>query len=136
MEHPTEKAKSSPVAALLAGAILLFAASKACGYCAGGSDGSGPATEAPATATEARIKDQFSAWDGSHKKLEEWVKSRLNDPDSYEHVETRHDVPSADGTMHVSLKFRAKNAFNATITKTATATVDLDGNFIGDPVMF
>lgn len=37
-----------------------------------------------------QIEAQFSAWDGSHRGLEKVVKDAMNDPDSYDHVETRY----------------------------------------------
>jgi len=35
-----------------------------------------------------KIEHQFSAWDGSHRNLERLIKKTMNDPDSYDHVET------------------------------------------------
>ena len=44
--------------------------------------------EALAKAREQRIQEQFSPWDGSHRGLESFIQRAMNDPDSYEHVET------------------------------------------------
>jgi hypothetical protein len=56
----------------------------------------------------------LSSWDGSHIKLERIVKGVLNDPDSYEHIETRV-APERSGSHDFSMRFRAKNAFGAMI---------------------
>lgn len=39
-------------------------------------------------ARKKKIESQFSAWDGSHRNLERIIKEAMNDPDSYDHVET------------------------------------------------
>ena len=39
-----------------------------------------------------KVKEQFSSWDGAHKNLEKAIKKNMNDPSSYEHVETTYSV--------------------------------------------
>jgi hypothetical protein len=81
-----------------------------------------PREKAPPPTRQDYINRNFSGYDGSSPKLEEKIKSTMNDPDSYEHVETRY---RDDGkTIYVVTKFRGKNAFNATITKEAEGTID------------
>ena len=54
-----------------------------------------------------KIEKQFSAWDGSHITFSRAIKDNLNDPSSFEHVETRYEDK---GTyILVSMKYRAKN---------------------------
>ena len=77
---------------------------------------------------QALIKKQFSGWDGSHRGLEKLIKESMNDPDSYEHVETRFG--DQGDHLLVSCKFRGKNAFNATVTNSVTAKVDFNGNVL------
>lgn len=74
------------------------------------------------------IESQFSAWDGSHIRVEAAIKERMNDPDSYKHVKTRY-VAIKTGLI-VFTTFRGANAFGGIITKTVTAQVDLDGNVV------
>ncbi|TZF83664.1 hypothetical protein FW774_09320 [Pedobacter sp. BS3] len=56
------------------------------------------------------IESKFSAWDGSHIKLVEYVKPRLRDPSSFEHVETTY-IDKGD-EIFVTMHFRCKNGFN------------------------
>lgn len=71
-----------------------------------------------------KIESQFSAWDGSHKKLEMFIKRSMHDPDSYEHVETVY----SDRQSHLIVKttFRGKNAFGATVKNWVKAKVDAE----------
>ncbi len=79
-------------------------------------------------AMEAKLKGQFSGFDGSHRKVEAAIKNRLKDPSSYEHVETRYVVNTNSITVYTT--YRARNSFNALIPGYATATVDADGNVL------
>lgn len=86
------------------------------------------------------IKDQFSAWDGSHRKLKELILKNLNDEKSYDHIETTYiDVNSEErinsvnkllseagysqrvekDDLFISTQFSAKNAFGGTVKNTA-----------------
>lgn len=86
------------------------------------------------------IKEQFSAWDGSHRKLKELILKNLNDEKSYDHIETTYiDVNSEDrmnnvnkilsdagykqrvemDDLFISTQFSAKNAFGGTVKHTA-----------------
>jgi len=74
------------------------------------------------------VEKQFSQWDGSHPGLSKLIKKSMNDPDSYEHVETRF---RDDGeSIFIITEFRGKNAFGGTIKNTVTARVDFQGNVI------
>lgn len=86
---------------------------------------------APKTKEEIRkeqIEKNFSAWDGSHRALTELIKKSMNDPSSYEHVETVY----WDKGDHLAVKttFRGKNAFGGVVKNWAMAKVDLNGNVI------
>lgn len=82
----------------------------------------------PAEQREARIVAQFSAWDGAHRNLEAAVKRAMNDPDSYEHIDTTY----TDRGDHVFLRtnFRGNNAFGGKVVNQVVAKADLDGNII------
>jgi hypothetical protein len=74
------------------------------------------------------IENSFSAWDGSHRNLTKFIKANMNDPDSYEHVETRY----RDNNDHliVQTTFRGKNAFGGVVINTVIAKVSLDGEVL------
>lgn len=66
----------------------------------------------------------LSGWDGSHRKFVELVKGRLNDPDSFEHDETKTWPVRADGQNQILMQFRAKNGFGGIIRGRAIGTFD------------
>lgn len=78
----------------------------------------------PQNSREGKIKAQFSAWDGAHIKLERMVKKSMNDPSSYEHVETVY----WDRQDHLVIKttFRGKNAFGGVVVNWVKAKVDIN----------
>lgn len=73
----------------------------------------------PLTAEEQLTKRKeacFSAWDGSHVRIKDWMKRNyLNDPNSYEHVETRFGMIGSGDTLNVITKFTAKNGFGGRV---------------------
>lgn len=75
------------------------------------------------------VKRLFSVFDGSVRSVEEGIKARLKDPDSYKHVETRFN-DSGVGDVTVFTQYRARNSFNAVITSVATAVVSPDGKLV------
>lgn len=77
---------------------------------------------------QQRIESQFSAWNGAHRNLETAVKQAMNDPDSYEHVDTTY----TDRGDHVFIRmnFRGNNAFGGTVINQVVAKADLDGKII------
>jgi len=74
------------------------------------------------------IEPQFSAWDGSHRNLTELIKKAMNDPDSYEHVETVYW--DKGDYLIVMTKYRGKNAFGGKVLGMIKAKVALNGNII------
>ena len=83
----------------------------------------------PKTEKEIRkelVEKHFSSWDGSHIGLTALIKKTMNDPSSYEHVETTY----SDNASYLIVKttFRGKNAFGGTVTNWIRAKVDLSGN--------
>lgn len=79
-------------------------------------------------AREDRLKAQFHFWDGSHIKLEKVIKRAMNDPDSYEHVETVY-WDQGDHLV-VKLTYRGRNGFGGLVLGYVKAKVDLDGNVL------
>lgn len=74
------------------------------------------------------IEEQFSAWDGSHIKLTRYIKESMNDPDSYEHVETRYKDNGS--YILVIATFRGNNVYGGKVKNTISAKVDINGNVI------
>jgi hypothetical protein len=85
----------------------------------------------PKTAADLR-KDKlgkcFSGWNGAHINLEKQVKASMNDPNSYEHDETRY----SDKKDHliVYMTFRGKNAFGGVVKNSVTAKTDMQCNVV------
>lgn len=75
-----------------------------------------------------QIDNQFSPWDGSHIKLTREIKKGMNDPDSFEHIETR--FKDIGNEIVVQESFRGKNAFGGMVINKVIATVDIDGNVL------
>jgi hypothetical protein len=68
----------------------------------------------------------LSAWDGSYGDLEDYVKERLRDPESFEDIETRISPVSDTGTHTVIMKYRARNGFGGMNVSYATAEITND----------
>ena len=106
------------------------------------------------TSTEERrlwISSQFEIFGGEHSVLKKLVKENLNDEKSFKHIETTHiDITTKAkvdeinkflkksgyskrvklGDLLVTMKFSAKNAFNATIKNTAIGIVSYDNDTV------
>lgn len=80
----------------------------------------------PKTERQNQIESQFSSWDGSHINLTKYIKNSMNDPDSYEHVETT--FTDLGDHILVLTTFRGKNAFGGVVTNYIKAEVDINGN--------
>lgn len=81
----------------------------------------------PKTAEELRtdkLAKCFSAWNGSHRNLETLVKKSMNDPDSYEHDETRYS--DKGDHLIVQTTFRGKNGFGGVVKNTVIAKTALN----------
>ena len=81
---------------------------------------------------EAAKKAHRNAWNGSNVHLVKYIKSLMNDPDSFKHegswwIESTN--PDAD-FYTVKMIFFGKNAFNATIKQTVIAKIGFDGTII------
>lgn len=82
----------------------------------------------PKTERQIKVESQFSAWDGSHRGLTNLIEKSMNDPDSYEHIETR--FKDNGDHIYIITKFRGANAFGGKVVNTVTAKVDFSGNVI------
>jgi hypothetical protein len=82
----------------------------------------------PKTERQIEVEKQFSSWDGSHPKLTEMIKNAMNDPDSYDHVETIYwDMGDY---LIVRTTYRVKNAFGGVVKNFVKAKVDMNGNVL------
>ena len=86
------------------------------------------ATPDPAEVRKEQIRSGFSYWDGSHVELTRLIKEAMNDPRSYEHVETTY-IDRGDYLV-VTTTFRGRNAFGALVKNSVTAHARLDGSII------
>jgi hypothetical protein len=80
------------------------------------------------TERKASLGKNFSDWDGSHVNLERHIKKSMNDPKSYEHIETKYW--DHDEYLIVQTTFRGKNAFGALVKNQVKAKVGLNGEVI------
>lgn len=90
-----------------------------------------PEEKAAAAAREAAERAEqrkagfhcLSDWDGSHRGVVTYVKERLRDPDSFQHVETRITPVDASGAHRLIMQYRANNGFGGKTLGTAVATI-------------
>jgi hypothetical protein len=71
-------------------------------------------TSLPPSRSEPR-NNLFSVEDGSHPETVRLIKAKMNDPNSFEHVETRYRDKGK--YLIVVCEFRGKNAFGGVITQ-------------------
>lgn len=72
---------------------------------------------------EKWIKEQFSVWDGSCKKIKDMTIQSLNDPDSFKHISTKYWEQADMKSIIISMEFTAKNGFGGTIRSIAKGTL-------------
>ena len=82
------------------------------------------------------VEKQFDLWDGSHRALTDNIKSYLNDPSSYEHIETKYrfvlHTKKESPFIALTTLFTAKNGFGGRVKAMATAKADLESGEIRD----
>jgi hypothetical protein len=107
----------------LAVAFFIFIA-----FGSGDDDSKTNADGTPKTERQIQLEKQFSAWDGSHIELTKIIKKAMNDPDSYEHVETVY----WDMKDHVVVRttYSGKNAFGGRVKNWVKAKADNNGKII------
>jgi hypothetical protein len=83
----------------------------------------------PRTLTrQEKLEQQFDPWDGSHIKLKEIIKSNMNDPNSFEHVDTIYR--DHGDYIYIRTDYRGKNVFGGVVPGWMSAEFDIDGNLI------
>ncbi len=81
-----------------------------------------------AAGRQKRIESGFSAWNGSHIELTRLIKKTMNDPKSFDHVETTYG--DMGEYLLVKTTFRGKNAFGGLVVNWISAKCDLDGHVL------
>lgn len=71
------------------------------------------------------IENMF-ALDGSQKKLREYVKEKLNDPESFEAIKTEYWDHDSD--IVVKMVFTAKNGYGGRVKQTIMARCNINGD--------
>lgn len=80
--------------------------------------------KAAAEKRKADIKYQFSSYDGSHRNLVKFVKSNMNDPDSFDHTSTNaHDLRDH---LVVNMEYRGKNSYGAVVKGFIKVKTDIE----------
>ena len=76
-------------------------------------------------------KKHVSSWDGSVKPVVRFVKSQMNNPDSFKHVSTNWwYVKGTTDRYRVKMTFRGTNTLGGVVTNTVDLIVDQDGNVL------
>lgn len=81
---------------------------------------------AEAAADKERRRSGFhclSEWDGAHVGVKGFVRERMREPDSFEHIETRITPVSEAGIHLLFMDYRARNGFGGMNVATATAEI-------------
>lgn len=77
---------------------------------------------------QEKIEKMFDVFDGSHITLTKAIKKTMNDPDSYQHIETVYwDM---NDYLVVRTTFSGKNAFGGRVKNWVKVKSDIDGNII------
>ena len=74
------------------------------------------------------VKSQFSEWDGSNVALVDLVKQNLNDPKSFEHVDTSYIRQNDD--LLITMQYRANNIYGAKVLSKVTALASYKDNTV------
>jgi hypothetical protein len=84
--------------------------------------------ETPEQARERKIKHAFSPWNGGHYALVKLTKDSMNDPKSFEHVNTQYwDMKEH---LVVRMDFRGKNAFGGMVKNFIIVKTTVDGKIL------
>jgi len=75
----------------------------------------------------------FSIWDGSHRQLVKLIKMEMNDPSSFDHVETKY-IDNGNGTLNVLMKYRGKNAFGAIVLDSVKVRTNINSGEVVDVI--
>lgn len=78
---------------------------------------------------EEKLKKQiatlFSGWDGSNIMATRIIKEAMNDPKSYEHIETKYVFNKKKKTITVRQEFRGRNGFGGMVRNVCVGEQDI-----------
>lgn len=84
--------------------------------------------ETPEEARTRKIKQSFSPWNGGHYALVKLTKDSMNDPKSFEHINTKYwDMKEH---LVVRMDFRGKNAFGGMVKNFIIVKTTVDGKIL------
>jgi RNA polymerase subunit RPABC4/transcription elongation factor Spt4 len=72
----------------------------------------------------SQIRHQFNS-NGEHKYILKFLKRKMNDPESYQHVKTTYDL--GETTVIVTTIYRGKNSYGGVIKREIVGTFNLQG---------
>ena len=72
-----------------------------------------------------------SAWDGSVRQVERYLKNNLKDPDSLQTIEWSEVQKTTSGGFMVRCKYRAKNSFGGYVVSNQIFMMDSKGDVTG-----
>ena len=75
-------------------------------------------------------KVKIDPWDKSVYCVEKYIKSNLNDPNSYDSIKWGKVTKNSDGTYEVIHSFEARNGFGGVIRQTKIFTIAPDGETV------
>lgn len=82
----------------------------------------------PAEKRKQKIEAQFSPLNGEHKNLTKLIKQSMNDPKSYENIQTNYwDMDTA---IIVNQEYTGTNALGGRVRGFIKASIDTNGNVI------
>tara|TARA_A200000113_G_scaffold43646_1_gene35401 strand:- start:79 stop:495 length:417 start_codon:yes stop_codon:yes gene_type:complete len=84
-----------------------------------------PVVLTPEEMHKAKIEEAFNPWDGSHIKLVEHVKSLMNNPKSFDNLDTTY-YDKGDGTLQIKMHWTGENAYGGTVRNYLVASADIE----------
>lgn len=96
--------------------------------------GKDPDYVAPKIVTkESKLLKSLSSWDGSLPPFVEIIKNNMNDPESFDHVNTYYLQSKKDSSdFIITMVYRGKNAFGAKIKSKNSCVYNVDTKQIRD----
>ncbi|TLD80158.1 hypothetical protein LS68_008040 [Helicobacter sp. MIT 05-5293] len=78
------------------------------------------------------VMGNFSSWDGSNAIVERFIKSNMNDEQSYKHIKTTYAIRGIENPQNISIitNFSGKNAFGGVVKQTAHLKLGSKGEIL------
>lgn len=75
------------------------------------------------------IEAAFSPWDGAHIELKKIIKSVMQDPGSFECIDS-HWIDMVNGNIKVTMVYAGTNAYGARVQESITAECRVSGEVV------